>query len=92
MPGSTAARGYGAAHQAERARWAVLVAQGIVACVRCMRLIQPGTPWDLDHNSDRTDYLGPSHRRCNRSIGGRNGAYITRAIRRARRRAALPRW
>jgi hypothetical protein len=43
------------------------------ACVRCGRPILPGQPWDLDHSDDRATYLGPAHRRCNRSAGGRKG-------------------
>jgi len=92
---STVARGYGPSHKQERARWAPLVAQGIIACARCMRLILDGQPWDLDHDGSRTGYLGPSHRRCNRSAGGREGAAITHMIRRrktANRRAMYDRW
>ena len=40
-------------------------------------LIAPGSPWDLDHTEDRTGYLGPAHRSCNRSAGGRNGAALS---------------
>jgi hypothetical protein len=29
---------------------------------------------DLDHGPDRSTYLGPAHRRCNRVAGARNGA------------------
>jgi hypothetical protein len=34
-------------------------------------LILPGTEWALDHTDDRTGYLGPSHKRCNDSAGGK---------------------
>jgi hypothetical protein len=44
-----------------------------VLCARCRRPIIPGTHFDLDHTDDRTGYLGPSHRRCNRSHAGRRG-------------------
>jgi len=86
MPGSTTARGYDGKHQAERARWAPLVAQGAATCARCLRPIAPGTPWDLGHTDDRTTWTGPEHRRCNRRAGGRNGALITNA------RQRLPMW
>jgi hypothetical protein len=68
----TADRGYGAAHRAERERWAPKVARGEVCCARCGRPIQAGEPWDLDHDDrDRSQYLGPSHAACNRATAGR---------------------
>jgi hypothetical protein len=48
-----------------------------VLCARCRRRILPGTPFDLDHTPDRSSYLGPSHRACNRLAGARNGAAVT---------------
>lgn len=62
---STTDRGYGTDHQRERRRWARIVAKGGVRCARCPRLIDPNEPWHLDHNDDRTGYLGPSHADCN---------------------------
>ncbi|WP_322859147.1 hypothetical protein U8D42_04000 [Mycobacterium europaeum] len=67
---STTARGYGNAHQRERARWAPLVATGGVRCVRCHEYIKPGQRWALDH-ADTPDahrlglYWGCSHQHCN---------------------------
>jgi hypothetical protein len=69
--GRTSERGYGTSHQRLRKSWARQVEQGVVACARCGRQILPGTPWDLDHSPDRSGYLGPSHRRCNRSTAKR---------------------
>jgi hypothetical protein len=74
---------YGGTHAATRravARYAVGS-----ACVRCGGPILEGEPWDLDHSDDRTGYLGPAHRRCNRAAGGRKG----NALRRQRRRRTM---
>jgi hypothetical protein len=54
-------------HQKLRRRWAPAVAAGVVNCARCGQLIRPGQVWDLDHRDDRVGYLGPAHRKCNRS-------------------------
>ena len=64
-------RGYGLAHDKLRAQWAPQVATGTVKCARCHNLIEPGTPWALDHADDRASYLGPSHAHCNNSAGGK---------------------
>lgn len=69
--GSRAARGYGREHDQLRKQWAPLVASGLVQCTRCRLLITAGQAWHLDHNDDRTGYLGPSHARCNTAAGGR---------------------
>ncbi len=68
-----AARGYGWEHRRERARWAPRVATGETSCARCGWPILPGQLWDLDHASGKSSYLGPSHRRCNRSAGAAKG-------------------
>jgi hypothetical protein len=65
--GKTVARGYGAEHKRLRRRWAREVAEGEVRCSRCRGVIWADEPWDLDHTPDRTGYLGPSHRHCNRA-------------------------
>lgn len=64
---------YGSAHRRERQRWRPLVDNGEVACARCGRLIVPGTPWHLDHDEDRSGYLGPSHSLCNLRAGAVKG-------------------
>lgn len=69
--GTRAERGYGADHDAERRRWKPIVARGVVRCARCQELIDPTAPWALDHNDDRTGYLGPSHRLCNLVAAGK---------------------
>ena len=68
---STAARGYGSAHQALRKRLAPLVASGQMRCAPCGGLILPGTPFDLGHaDGDRTRYHGLEHAACNRRAAG----------------------
>jgi hypothetical protein len=79
---TTAQRGYGAKHQAERARWAPKVDAGLVDCARCNQRLEPGRDWDLGHDdNDRTIWTGPEHVTCNRKAGGRNGALVTNAAR-----------
>lgn len=69
---SSHARGYGRDHQAERARWAPIVATGHVKCARCRLPIAPAAPWDLGHvDEDRSKYAGPEHEACNRATSGR---------------------
>jgi hypothetical protein len=72
-PGGTAARGYGARHQAERKRWAALVKAGQATCCLCFNPIPPDAPWDLDHTPDRTAYRGVACQSCNRSDGASRG-------------------
>jgi hypothetical protein len=66
---STAARGYGSAHQRLRRRVSRLVVSGEATCTRCGEKIEPGSAWDLDHTDNRRGYLGPAHRSCNRRNG-----------------------
>jgi hypothetical protein len=58
-------------HQNRRKAVALDVANGGAICARCGKPIHPEALWDLDHSDDRTSYLGPSHRRCNRATAGR---------------------
>ena len=87
---STSQRGYGTAHQAARRRVAQLVASGLATCARCGESIEPGAAWDLDHMDDRAGYLDPSHQRCNRGQGARNGAAATNARRRSQTGSLKP--
>lgn len=70
---SSAARGYGAAHQRERANWKPSVETGEVECALCGDLIEPGSEWHLDHTPDRQRYRGPAHAHCNRTDGAKRG-------------------
>lgn len=79
--GTTGARGYGLSHKAERERWRPKVDAGLVECARCHQPIEPGRPWDLGHNDERTAWTGPEHRVCNRRAGGANGAMVSNAAR-----------
>jgi hypothetical protein len=72
--GKTKARGYGAKHKRYRKAWARRVAAGLEPCRRCGKLIAPDEPFDLDHNDERTGYLGPSHVSCNRGHAARRPA------------------
>lgn len=70
--GTSAERGYGPKHRAERKRWAPLVASGNVKCWRCGEYIAADEPFDLGHDdADRTRYRGPEHQGCNRATAGR---------------------
>ncbi|KIC66310.1 hypothetical protein RM50_12310 [Pseudarthrobacter phenanthrenivorans] len=69
--GTSTQRGYGTHHINARAALAPQVATGTVPCVRCGQLIAAGDPWHLDHNDQRTSYLGPSHAHCNLSAAGK---------------------
>lgn len=69
---STTARGYGASHQRMRKKYRPLVESGQAVCARCGEPIAPTDLWELDHAEDRSTYLGPSHRACNRRAGQLN--------------------
>lgn len=70
---TTTARGYGTEHQRRRREIAAVVAAGRAVCVRCSGPIDPDAAWDLDHTDDRTGYMGPAHRKCNRAAGAAKG-------------------
>lgn len=69
--GTRAERGYGADHQAERARWQQRIDSGhVVQCWRCGARIV-GTRWHLDHTDDRTAHRGPACISCNLTLAGK---------------------
>ena len=68
--GTRQARGYDAAHDAERSKWQRIIDAGEnVPCARCGQHI--AGPWHLDHNNERTGYLGPSCADCNLRAAGK---------------------
>jgi len=70
--GSRQDRGYDAAHDAERARWARIIKRTSVPCARCHEPITDGMAWDLGHTDDRKAWTGPEHAGpCNRSAAGK---------------------
>jgi hypothetical protein len=80
---STTARGYGAEHQAARRAWQdVIGAQGWPCARQCGKIIRAGEVWHLDHNDDRTAYLGPSCGPCNLKAAGRAGRAARPSVRR----------
>lgn len=71
--GTRQQRGYDAEHDAERRRWAPIVATGGVRCRRCPKLIGPDEPWDLGHpDADCPRPRAPEHIACNRATAGRS--------------------
>ncbi|WP_374107425.1 endonuclease domain-containing protein [Nocardioides sp. cx-169] len=71
--GTRQERGYGADHEARRAEWAPIVAQGGVQCWRCREVLDPALPWHLGHDDhDRTKYRGPECVPCNTATAGRS--------------------
>jgi hypothetical protein len=64
-PGATTRGGWGHHHQRRRAAIAPLVNAGKATCARCHEPIHAGDEWHLDHDADRTGYLGVSHSICN---------------------------
>lgn len=74
---STHDRGYGYEHQ--RMRRALLPSMPGSSCTRCGKTLREGDKVDLDHNDDRTGYLGFSHASCNRSAGGRKAHQMAQA-------------
>ena len=76
---SREAHGYGPSHRMRRRMLSARVEAGLEYCARCGEPILQGEPWDLGHDDyDRRLYLGPEHRRCNRSAAGKNSAELQR--------------
>lgn len=70
---TTTERGYGYAHQQARKAWAKRHRPSD-PCARCGLPLGPmGSHLHLDHNADRTGYLGFSCGDCNRRAGAVEG-------------------
>ena len=73
MPGKTTLAGYGNEHQKLRAHYKKhVVDPGLGYCWRCGKWLNPAEPWELGHaDEDRSKYMGPECRKCNRATAGR---------------------
>lgn len=70
--GTKTERGYGKEFQAERKVWVRMVAEGVVNCWRCLKLIPPDGDFHLGHDeNDRTVIRGPECPSCNLSAAGK---------------------
>lgn len=82
---STSSRGYGYAHQQQKASWKQFVLAGLCRCPRCGEMIRPGDAWHLGHDDvDRSRYNGPEHAVCNlraaaAKTNGRGRVKVSRA-------------
>jgi hypothetical protein len=77
---SSTARGYGQAHRTAR-RKAIATYKPTDPCVRCgVPLGDDSTSLHLDHNDDRTGYLGLAHGTCNSSAGAASGHAQRRGV------------
>lgn len=61
---------YGAEHRRLRSQWQNKVSAGGVRCATCRQPLA-GRVWDLGHTDDRTGYVGPQCRACNRKDGSK---------------------
>lgn len=78
MP-TTTERGYGAEHERKRAKYQKRMDAGeVFGCWRCGKSIpNVASLWDLGHDdNDRTKYMGPEHRSCNRAVQRRKAANV----------------
>lgn len=77
----------------------IIAAQLPLPCINpkpgCPGLVQHGQQWDVAHIGDLArggdvNQVGPAHRHCNRSAGGKLGAAMLNAKRATNRR--MPGW
>ena len=68
--GSREQRGYGTAHQRERAAAIRALSQGPLTCWRCGQPIYRASDLHIGHDGNRRT-MGPEHAACNLSAAGR---------------------
>jgi hypothetical protein len=73
-PGGTTKGGWGSKHQKLRA--VLLPSAYGKPCARCGQPMLPGQELHLDHNDDRTGWIGFSHARCNVRAAARKARAI----------------
>lgn len=61
---------YGQSHQVMRRTLIDLMIDGETKCARCRKPMWRSQRLHLDHNDDRTGYLGLSHAYCNSAAAG----------------------
>lgn len=83
--GETTSTVYGTQHKQLRADLADYVAAGLATCWRCGQPINPGEPWDLGHDDNRTMTMGPEHRHRRPGCIGNRAAGMAKIKRRRRR-------
>ncbi|WP_370871650.1 HNH endonuclease signature motif containing protein [Curtobacterium sp. A7_M15] len=69
-------------------------------CARCPRPVLPTDAWEADHIVPLAQWpkgkpypdnlIRPAHKSCNRAAGGRDGARITNAKKKAEQKGAMP--
>jgi 5-methylcytosine-specific restriction endonuclease McrA len=66
VPGGPTDKGYGVAHRRVRAMFLAAWMPGVTPCARCGEpMWGPPRMLHLDHDDDRTGYVGLSHSWCN---------------------------
>jgi hypothetical protein len=90
QPGGTTKGGWGSKHQKLRKQ---LLPQAYgKPCVRCGQPMQPWQELHLDHNDDRTGWLGFSHKSCNLRAAARKVRAIQLYGKRVKRTKPVHRW
>jgi hypothetical protein len=90
QPGGTTKGGWGNQHQKLRKQ---LLAQAYgQPCARCGQPMQPWQELHLDHNDDRTGWIGFSHARCNLRAAAKKARAIQLYGKRVKRTKPVHRW
>lgn len=70
---------YGRAHVVMRQTLLDLMVDGETVCARCRKPMWRSQKLHLDHNDDRTGYLGLAHAYCNSAAAGQKAQKLQRA-------------